>query len=376
MGIHQTVEAREYIKAPGKYPNAFVEDWRGRTSINGAHMGHIALTKDGEQVGTIQPDQTVWWRPDRLDTTAEGPEKITCPEGYGLVYGEDCDVDAVQRVLDGNVNDLVDTFDWDYELHGGSYWADRDSRRHPLSDTDLQFLRYLLTEHEESSEVTCPEGYGTDQDLNKSNVQALRDVLDGESRRLMHAFTWRREAHGHNYWRDRRIGDTPLSDADLQFLRFLLARHEAPSDECPDGYSYDCTDDVDPEALKRVVDGDHKSLPSAFLWTMELNGHWHWSERACGMEPLSDTDLQFLRYLRAEVTKCPESYRLDGGVNSVEAIRDVLNGYTGELDQAFRWTREAHGEDYWSARYEGEEPLTADDKQFLRHLLAKSAEAV
>lgn len=69
-----------------------------------------------------------------------------CPEGYGLVISLNPDRESLIEVLAGDEEHLKWAFDWSKEQHGTAYWQHRKFGEESLSDTDRQFLEYLLAE--------------------------------------------------------------------------------------------------------------------------------------------------------------------------------------------------------------------------------------
>ncbi len=73
-------------------------------------------------------------------------EKATCPDGYGLSHSKFQHVNktAIHAVLGGDTEELGAVCVWYREKHGMYYWLKRSLGQKPLSETDKQFLRFLL----------------------------------------------------------------------------------------------------------------------------------------------------------------------------------------------------------------------------------------
>lgn len=86
--------------------------------------------------------------PTACPDVAVGSQSTKCPEGYGLKGPfeklEDRQIAAINSALSGILPELYFCFAWAGEKHGFGYWSDRAAGKPKLSDTDKQFLRYLL----------------------------------------------------------------------------------------------------------------------------------------------------------------------------------------------------------------------------------------
>lgn len=72
-----------------------------------------------------------------------------CPEGYGLEEGVQLkarNIACIRALLAGDQDCIYGAFKWSDEKHGSIYWANRGQfpKAKPLSDTDKDFLRFLL----------------------------------------------------------------------------------------------------------------------------------------------------------------------------------------------------------------------------------------
>lgn len=83
---------------------------------------------------------------DSLESDAPAKPGSGCPEGYGLEGSHYANTHAVKDVLGGDMRRLAVSFEWPNEKHGIRYWSQRCDGVEPLSDTDRQFLEYLLAE--------------------------------------------------------------------------------------------------------------------------------------------------------------------------------------------------------------------------------------
>jgi|DEB0MinimDraft_6_1074348.scaffolds.fasta_scaffold03072_1 hypothetical protein len=55
-------------------------------------------------------------------------------------------------------------------------------------------------------------------------------------------------------------------------------------------------------------------------------------------------------------------------VFSLDELMSVCKGVRSSLLDAFHWRTTPQGSDYWVERYSGTQPLTQEDKQFLKEL--------
>ena len=89
-----------------------------------------------------------------------------------------------------------------------SYFRKRDGKEEPLAPATGPLL--------------SPDRvyYGCPSEINPESCEI---VVNGNSYDLYTAFTWSETQYGDSYWNDRRVGDTPLSEDDILYVRHVWA---------------------------------------------------------------------------------------------------------------------------------------------------------
>jgi hypothetical protein len=138
----------------------------------------------------------------------------------------------LEAVLAGRRDSLTTAFHWIHSPQGNEYWRQRCWEDVPLSDDDKRMLELWIII------AAMPKAIVVDADQChcSSHAARLRGVVEhGEVKALDELFHWSKTCQGHDYWRNRRGGDAPLSHADKEWLLALAELHDRIEQDRRDG---------------------------------------------------------------------------------------------------------------------------------------------
>ncbi len=125
----------------------------------------------------------------------------------------------VRQVLAGHVEELIGAFVWDGTPQGQAFWGSQHSARRLTPEGRDVLLGYLAA-YNRAVRVpagSIPEGF---------DVNAARDILNGNTHVVRDAFVWEHTPQGPDYW--VRVQDAPaLPDDAAAAIRGWVARFEA-----------------------------------------------------------------------------------------------------------------------------------------------------
>ena len=156
------------------------------------------------------------------------PDKVCSSATEALSFS----VKAIDKVLGGEHESVTDSFRWSSSEFGHGYWSDRKEGKEPLSAADMDFIRAVRAEFQsrldkmtppKPAEVPLAERV---KKVTSIEIPAIDLVLAGKVDQLSLAFYWASTEQGRQYWEDRRWARSPLSAADLEYLKALRAEKE------------------------------------------------------------------------------------------------------------------------------------------------------
>lgn len=152
-------------------------------------------------------------------------------EAEGLTFA----IAAIDRVLGGDRLGLSDAFAWGSTEFAYPYWINRKDGDVKISAADMDFIRAVRAEFQsrldalpkpqppKPVEVPLAERV---KKVTSIEIPAIDLVLAGKVDQLSLAFYWASTEQGRQYWEDRRWARSPLSAADLEYLKALRAEKE------------------------------------------------------------------------------------------------------------------------------------------------------
>lgn len=242
---------------------------------------------------------------------------------------------SLEAVIAGDVKSLSSAFLWRATKQGAHYWSARCYKEVALSGHDLAMLRLLRDRFAASEAAVVAAAEAAEADDHDSLPAAIDEklllrALKGDDTGLFHAFVWADSPQGSTYWRDaylhlRRRGELP-HDAELILASWARRLDLLPIDDEIINKAGPAPTMTDEPALVRAIQGNAKSLFTAFTWRTTQQGFDYWHAQYNSGE-LSAEALDILEAWAKElgiITKPPVTFMHGGKVYYPEQLRDML----------------------------------------------------